>query len=247
MFNDKLATAPGVGQLRRWYQRSIIKLPKPIINEIMQFCSAVSDDIADPYWSRPIGLIIPCRPTITVCTDASTKALGGWSRHNKLNHMWRFTVADFELCGLKKNVGWNNAGNYAEASIDPKRVHINLLEFFAIFIELWICIRQLHSSITTLAPATPGKTIPPGGHRLLALADNTSALSWLRYASRTCRPPVCHLARLLTAFLSHPFAAEHLRVQANTCRERRTKKPITCPASRDHPRGNPLWTTVHSS
>lgn len=212
LFNDRLATAPGVGQLRRWYQRKIIRLPRPVIAELQDFRNAITMDLEDPYWSRPIGLIVPRSPTITVYTDASTKALGGWSAHSELNHMWRITIEDFERCGLPRNVGWNNIGNYKEDAIDSKRVHINLLEFFAIFIELWICIRQLYLAFTT-GIALFGESIPAGGHRLLALADNTSALSWLRYATRTRRPPVRRLARFLTAFLCHPFAAEYLRVQ----------------------------------
>ena len=48
---------------------------------------------------------------------------------------------------------------------------------------------------------------------LLALADNTSALSWLRYASRTRRPHVRRLARFFLSMLAHPFPALTLRVQ----------------------------------
>jgi len=55
--------------------------------------------------------------------------------------------------------------------------------------------------------------ITPGGFRILALADNTSALSWLQYATRTKRPVVRRLAHLLTAFLSSPFPAAFVRVQ----------------------------------
>ena len=81
--------------------------------------------------------------------------------------------------------------------------HINIYEFIGIIIELWICGRQLHLD----------RYLVDGGHILLALADNTSALSWLRYATRTKRPPVRRLARFLTAFLASPFLALVLRVQ----------------------------------
>jgi hypothetical protein len=117
-------------------------------------------------------------------------------------------------------VGWNNTQNYHEPDHDPQVYHINILEFFTIFIELWISVRQLHlvfladtTDQTSLCSVIPGEVFPPGGHRLLARADNTSALSWLRYASRTRRAPVRAVARLLTAFLCHPFASSHLRVQ----------------------------------
>ena len=193
--------------------RRIIHLPPGILNELLVYRKAISNDFHDPYWSRPIGLLIERTPTLIPRTDASTKALGGWSPRHELDHMWRCTIADFEACGLPRNVGWNNVGNYAEPSIDKKRVHINVLEFFALFIELWICLRQLHLAQSLGVPAAPGEIIPAGGHIMVPEADNTSALSWLRHASRTRRKPVRRIARFLTAFLCHPFAAEHIRVQ----------------------------------
>jgi hypothetical protein len=217
-FNDVLSKAPSVKLLRRWYQRKSIQLPDKILLELRLLRSKLSGDILDPYWCRPIGLLVPRRPTVTVFTDASTNALGGWSRLTELNHMWRITVQDLVDLGIPSTTIWTNKHNYHEPDIDPLALHINILEFFAIFIELWICLRQLFSAHSRGEPSTtsseaPAESIPPGGHRLLARADNTSALSWLRYATRTKRPPVRRLARILTAFLSHPFAASFVRVQ----------------------------------
>ena len=87
-----------------------------------------------------------------------------------------------------------------------------MLEFFALFIVIRIALRQIQAAVTPPAP-TPTERVPPGGHRLRALADNTSALSWLRYATRTRRDPVRRIARLLVSFLSHPFAASIIRIQ----------------------------------
>ena len=176
----------------------------------------------DPYWCRPIGLLVDRTPTITVFTDASSHALGGWSRLGELNHMWRITVDDLVTAGMRPNMGWANAHNFHEKEIDPQALHINILEFFAIFIELWICLRMIAAAFLAQQqpdqpshndPLSPATTIPPGGHRLLVRADNTSALSWLRYASRSKRKPVRRIARLLTAFLSHPSIVALVRVQ----------------------------------
>jgi hypothetical protein len=220
LFNDILTKAPTSKQLRRWYQRRSVQLPPSILQELREFQFKLSTDIHDPYWCRSIGLLIPRVPTITVFTDASTTALGGWSRHSELNHMWRLTVIDLREAGIPANTTWNNKHNFHEPDLDPLALHINILEFIAIIIELWICVRQIHqanttsstllSSIVSEAPASP---LPPGGHRLLVRADNTSALSWLRYATRTKRAPVRRLARLLTSFLSQPFAASSIRIQ----------------------------------
>jgi hypothetical protein len=216
LFNDLVAGASAITQMRRWYQRKLITIPPTIIEELRHFNAKITEDIDDPFWCRHIGLLVPRSPTITVYTDASSKAMGGWSPSSELNHMWRITVADLIAAGMPPGVGWRNRHNYHEVAIDPHAFHINILEFFAIFIELWICLRQIHLAyLEGLVPAgkSSAATIPPGGHRILAIADNTSALSWLRYASRTKRAPVRNIARLLTAFLCNPFASSHTRTQ----------------------------------
>jgi hypothetical protein len=214
-FNDLVSAASGIPQLRRWYQRKLVVIPPSIIAELQDFRAHITEDILDPYWCRHIGLLVQRTPTVTVHTDASSKALGGWSSAHELNHMWRITVADLVTAGMPRGVGWQNKHNYHEPPFDPDALHINILEFFAIFIELWICLRQIYlAHISSLVPdAAMSEAIPPGGHRILAIADNTSALSWLRYASRTKRAPVRNIARLLTALLCHPFAASHTRIQ----------------------------------
>lgn len=216
LFNDYLSKAPSTRFLRRWYQRKVVRLPQSILQELRSFRSKITDNVDDPFWTKPIGLLVPREPTLTVYTDASTKALGGWSGEHDLNHMWRITVQDLTGAGISPKMGWNNPHNYHEPDLDPRALHINILEFFALIIELWICLRQLHTARTdptSLSPLAPAELTPHGGHRLLARADNTSALSWLRYATRTKRPKVRQLARLLTAFLSHSFASSFIRVQ----------------------------------
>ena len=216
LFNDIVASAPKAPALRRWYQRKMIRLPDTILAELRDLRSKVTEDLYDPFWCRPIGLIVPRAPTITVFTDASSHALGGWSRESDLNHMWRLTVDDLVRAGAKANMGWANRQNFHEPTIDPHALHINVLEFFAIFIELWICARVIADASSPQGrsdAAAPASVVPPGGHRLLARADNTSALSWLRYASRTKRKPIRRIARFLTALLCHHSIASLLCVQ----------------------------------
>jgi len=219
-FNDKLRTAPQGAVLRRWYQRRVIHVPNSIAAELKELRSKVSMEFYDPFWCRPIGLLVPREPTINVFTDASIDGLGGWSREEDLNHMWRVSMEDLVEAGIKADMGWNNNKNYHEPAIDPKGFHINVLEFISIIIELWICIRQLllanpprDGSRGPVQSHAPAETFPHGGHRLLARTDNTSALSWLRYAARTRRKPVRQLARLLTAFLCDPLISSLLRAQ----------------------------------
>jgi hypothetical protein len=216
--NDLLVKAPGYKALRRWYQRKQVRLDPTILGELRYLRTKITMDLYDPFWCRPIGLLVKRLPTITVFTDASTKALGGWSCEHELNHMWRITVADMIAAGLTRDMGWNNQHNFHEPEIDPKAIHINILELFAIIIEIWICLRTVALATDPSQPVTvtaPAARCPPGGHRLLVRADNTSALSWLHYATRTKRAPVRRLARLLTIFLCHPSIVNLLRVQGS--------------------------------
>jgi len=217
LLTNLIQTAPPSQHQSRWYRNNKSSLPPDIRDELSQFLALISTDIQDGAWKRPIGLLIPRDTTITTATDASTNALGGWCDRKSLNHMWRISIQDLHAAGFPSNMGWDNTHNFNEADIDPKKIHINILEFIAIFIELWICVRQLltfkESPSTKELHAAPASTIPAGGHRILVCADNTSALSWLRYASRTKRPPVRRLARLLTHFLSQVFPATSLQLQ----------------------------------
>jgi hypothetical protein len=172
-----------------------------VLTELIEFRDSIKLDLYAPGWSRCIGLIINRDPTITLLTDASSNGLGGWSADSELSHMWRITVGELVTIGLIQAQSFDNP-QYHEPEIDPHQFHINILEFVAIFIELWIYIRQLQQ-----------QTPPPGGHRILCLADNTSAVSWLRYATRTRRPPIRRLARMLQAFLAHDFSSNFIRVQ----------------------------------
>ena len=210
IFNDAIKRAPQRFMLRRWYQRNRIHLPKHVINELKRIRASISSDLMDPLWCRPIGLIIPRDPTITFYTDASTVGLGGWSSASELNFMWRLRTTEFTAFGASQTTGHNNP-QYQEVDLDPQGHHINILEFVAIIIQLWIGIRQIFRQ--AMDSTSVIALIPPGGHRILCLADNSSAVSWLRYASRTKRPNVRRLARLLQGFLAHPLCAEFLQVQ----------------------------------
>ena len=200
LLNDTVACAAKTTNMQRFYQRTALHIPSPILSDLRAIRHAISEDPADPRWCKPIGLLVPRDPTIITYTDASSNGMGGWSA--KLDHMWRLTYKNLTTCGLSSPSHSFANKQYHEPAIEEEPVHINILEFLAIIIELWICTRQLQSTIPVA-----------GGHIIQALADNTSALSWLRYATRTKRPVVGHLARFLVGLLSHPFPSSTLRVQ----------------------------------
>lgn len=209
-------SAPQDSSQRRWYRRHRRKVPQHVTQELQSLLSLLATNNNDEAWKRPIGLLIKRDPTLEVATDASTEALGGWSGSQHLNHMWRIKVSELLAAGMPQQTLSNNVHNLHEPEIDPQQLHINVLEFVAIIIEIWVCIRQLKSFHDEPDPneehQAPSCRIPHGGHHLLAHADNTSALSWLKYASRTKRPIVRRLARLLTDFLSQSFPSHNIQI-----------------------------------
>jgi len=100
--------------------------------------------------------------------------MGAWSAD--LPHMWRLSMADLKARVIPTHGRHNPQCHEPKAEQVP--AHINMLEFFGIFIELWFLLRSLKE----MYDADP-TTVPPGGFQILALADNTSALSWLQYAT----------------------------------------------------------------
>jgi len=69
-------------------------------------------------------------------------------------------------------------------------LHINVLEFLALILNLWFMLWLLHG----MGPCV-------GEHIVQALADNRSALSWMWFASHSHSPPVHHLAHFAMALI----------------------------------------------
>ena len=78
--------------------------------------------------------------------------------------------------------------------LEKHGIHINLLEFITIFINVWMTLKRIahlyldYQRMTFIAKF---------------LTDNTSAVSWLRYAGRSNKLPIRNLVHLLTTLLIH--------------------------------------------
>ena len=170
---------------------------RAVMEDIDLLKSMIDLDPASPIWCRPIGLSVPRDPHCLLETDMSTGdasglrgGLGGTVSH--FHAMWRISNADITALGLDPTILRNRG---AEFDDDSAQLHVNIGEFLAIIINVWL----------TLALAKH-HSVPPGGWIWRANADNTSALSWMRYAARTHSPVIMALARFLTALLAFsPF------------------------------------------
>ncbi|MGH3054149.1 MAG: hypothetical protein ACRDL7_04125, partial [Gaiellaceae bacterium] len=121
--------------------------------------------------------------TATILSDASYEGLGGYSV--ELAYRWRLSRQDLVDCGFDMRVLEDGS---SEPSIDAQGLHINTLELLAIIINLWMALSRVKAA---------GRIL--GGHIISVLADNTTALSWMKYAAQSHRLPVRRLSRFTSA------------------------------------------------
>jgi hypothetical protein len=177
---------------KRWYSEPAMLLGLSTVLDLRMLHSTLDSNVDHPVWTRDIGLLIDREPTHVCLSDASYGGLGAWSAQRHFDFMWRLSRDDLVRAGF-------NMKAIDEDTCEPDGssagLHINVLEFIALLIELWFVI----ASIRDRGPIT-------GGYIVSLVGDNTSALSWLRYAARSHRPVVRALARFgMQLTLSCPF------------------------------------------
>jgi hypothetical protein len=146
-------------------------------------CQNISMDPNYSNWQRYIGYIVDRSPNCKAIQDAVLEGPGDWSSLYKF--MW--CITHDELCSPP--CSWPMKAfdtDMLDAPIDAAGLHINILEFLAIILNLWLVL----SAIRDLGG-------PFGGWILSLPTNNTSALSWLQHSARTRSPIVCRLSRFL--------------------------------------------------
>jgi hypothetical protein len=116
--------------------------------------------------------------------------------------VWITTI--LSIAGLLSN-GLRRNRQLSTLKTQTDCLHINVLELIAIIINIWLALVFITKS---------GKI--PGGHIISMLADNTSALSWMRYTSRTKRPVVRELSHFildltLSCPIQHKLSGLHIQ------------------------------------
>ena len=156
-------------------------------------------------WERHIGLCVPRYPHATLLSDASYEGLGGYSLY--LNFAWRLSFHDLNSMGFKVHL--TEPLVYWEPDIDPNKIHIDIFELLVIIINIILAV----CCMNRLPP-------PSSGWVLHARVDNTSALSWTQYASRSTWIDVRLLTHFLSAFLifSQAQVAFTLSLSLSYCR-----------------------------
>lgn len=184
-------------QRKNWWAHSRVPISDEVLADLRLLkatCSSRRHD-STHQWSRPIAMLIPREPTCSIYSDAAHSGLGGWSPD--LRFVWRLTRKDmvdagFDMQEIDDNGVERNRWRKAD-DLPPghaEQLHINPLEFIAIIINIWF-------ATVIIRKGQP----KDGGHHINVLADNTSALSWLKYAARSHSIPVRNLAYFLHGFI----------------------------------------------
>jgi hypothetical protein len=182
-----------------WWHRNRVHISDEVFRDLRLLRATLVGECGDSLWSRPIGLLVPRVATATFLSDASYGGLGGWSP--TFGMLWRLTRQDLLDHGFDmREIDCAGEAIQKPALSDDATasLHINVLEFVGIITNLWIAI--------TLLRKQPERV---GGHVVDVLADNTSALSWLRHAARARRPAVQNLAYLCQCFLLFSQTSEY--------------------------------------
>lgn len=195
-------------QRKKWWSHNRVHIPREVFEDLHLLRATCFNrtTYAQHQWSRPIAMLIPREPTCVLYSDAAHSGLGGWSAD--LRFVWRLTRDDMVTMKFKMEElddEGRERNRWCKAQDLPagheELLHINPLEFIAIIINVWFAI-----TIIRKAP------IREGGHHILIRADNTSALSWLKYAARSHRPHIRNLAYFLHGFILFSQTSEDVNI-----------------------------------
>ncbi len=163
-----------------WHSKAKYENPANVQKDL----ALLHDWLSDPtvVWERSIAHWIPRDPTFVSAGDASQVAGGAITEELKFWFDVYWTERVRHGCKHKPS--------------DPEFIHINVLEFVVVLLQLAACIVALE---TDYAKSICGDKIPEIPH-LLVWTDNTSSKSWsnkLTTTSNKAQPLLGILSRLL--------------------------------------------------
>jgi hypothetical protein len=205
MSDHMVAAPPKQLASKAWWHRKRVYIPPEVFRDLRLIQKTLEEPLGEQLWSRPIGLLVPREPTATVLSDASYGGIGGWSE--TFGFLWRITRQELILHGFNMreidSAGEAVPPNSVSGSghgAESDTLHINVLEFVGIIINIWIVLSVMRTSKSWRRD---------GGHIISVLADNTSALSWLRHAARSRRPAIRNLAYFCQCLLLFSQTSDH--------------------------------------
>lgn len=189
-FNSLLSRSSHLTQRRSWWKRNHLRVPQFVLHDLLALSSLVSDNASDTIWQRYIGYLVPRDFTAEALQDAAHEGLGGWSP--SYHFMWRVHRSTLISSGFNMEDLGPLALRAIPDGASEDQLHINILEFVALIINVWFCLWHVRRFEADRV----------GGHILNVRGDNTSALSWMRFSTRSRNPVVRRLSRFLVLLLT---------------------------------------------
>ncbi len=183
--------------VKRWWRNHAISIAPDTFRDIQLLRTTLLPQHA-ALWTRPIGLLVPRDPTSEVFSDACYEAIGGYSRD--WGFCWRLRREALITAGFDMKL--LEADGEPSLAADNAGLHINVLEFLAVIVNLWLTLKLVKAQ----------NVVPPGGHVISVRCDNTSAVSWLRYAARAHSPVVRTLAYIAQRIICLSQTSDVVRI-----------------------------------
>jgi len=172
-------------------------------------------------WTWPIGLLIPCKSQFMFFSNASHEGLGGWCP--QLHLMWCITKAELVTLGFTMAVH-----SKPSAGDPPGILHINVLEFIALLVNVWFALATCHAS----------DPLHQQHHISNFFTDNMLALSWMLQRAEQNAPTHADLLVSCKHFSLFPLfisSSNHITSQDN-----QKRLQTCCPGLHVQSCGDPL-------
>jgi hypothetical protein len=183
--------------VKKWWCNHTISIAPATFRDIQLLRTTLLPQHA-ALWTRPIGLLVPRDPTSEVFSDACYEAIGGYSRD--WGFCWRLRRDALITAGFDMKL--LEADGEPSPAADNTGLHINVLEFLAVIVNLWLTLKLVKAQ----------HVVPPGGHVISVRCDNTSAVSWLRHAARAHSPVVRTLAYIAQRLICFSQTSDVVRI-----------------------------------
>ena len=169
----KIKSSPTISSMKQilksaWNQHVTVHISASAARDLAHLQSILSLSNVN-LWHCPLNLLIPIDPHFQGYSDACTLAMGGFCM--ELNFQWRLS-----------NETFSSLPPWVLPTSGSPAWHINVYEFVALLINTYFMMHSflhLHSINSPKLPNVKGWVFS-------TLADNASALSWMRQLSRTC-------------------------------------------------------------
>jgi hypothetical protein len=199
-FNEQVRINKAHAGKSRWWRLERLQVPAFVWHDLRLLLEVLDKtEPSDPFWCRPIGMLIPRTTTHFAYQDASYEGLGGFSE--EFGFSWRLSRDELEAVAIpmpdlpmdmdlplpddSTPTVDSVLFDEIEGEDTAPATHINVLEFVAAIINYWFVLAR-----TTVSEE------PVGGWIVGILGDNTSALSWMRHSARARSLIVQRLSRL---------------------------------------------------